>query len=108
MTKDGPATIEGVATTHYSAIIDPSRVAKIEKTANLTIAYGPLEVWIDGQGLVRRMHMTAIQGGPTSAAQATFSMTMTLSDYGEVVTAAVPPDSEVYDATSLATTLLKK
>jgi hypothetical protein len=48
------------------------------------------------------------QDSSAAGPQATFSMTMTLSDYGETVNAAVPPDSEVFDMTGLATKLLKK
>lgn len=108
VTKDGPGTVDGVATTHYTAIVDPGRAAKVEKVMKVTIAYGPVEVWVDGQGLVRRMQMTWIQGASAAARETTFSMTMTLSDYGEAVHAAVPAASDVYDATDLATKLLKK
>ncbi len=108
VTKDGPATIEGVATTHYTAFVDPSRASKVEKALKVSVEYGPVEVWVDGQGLVRRLQMSWLQGSSTTAPEATFSMTMTLSDYGETVNAVVPPDSEVFDATGLAAQLLKK
>ncbi|HZP73929.1 MAG TPA: LppX_LprAFG lipoprotein [Gaiellaceae bacterium] len=109
VTDDGPATIDGVATTHYTTILDPSRAAAVEKATKVDVAYGPVEVWVDGQGLVRRMHTTSLeQASATVPQETTFSMTMTFSNYGEAVHAAVPPDSEVYDATGLATALLKK
>ncbi len=108
VTDDGPATVDGVATTHYSAIVDPGKITQVEKAANIDVSYGPLEVWIDGQGLVRRLQMSLLTGTPGSASEQTMSMTMTLSDYGETVQAAAPPDAEVYDATDLATSLLKK
>jgi LppX_LprAFG lipoprotein len=107
VTDDGPATIDGVATTHYTAILDPSRAAKIQKVTKITVEYGPVEVWVDQEGRVRRMQMTSIASGPGTP-QETASMTMTLSRYGEPVAATAPPDSEVYDMTGLATSLLKK
>lgn len=109
VTKDGPATIGGVATTHYTAILDPSRAAKVKQLTKVDVAYGPVEVWIDGRGLVRRMQMTSLeQASATAPEETTFSMTISFSDYGEAVHAVVPPDSAVYDATGLATSLLKK
>jgi hypothetical protein len=108
VTKDGPATIEGVATTHYTAILDPSRAAKVKKALHVTVDYGPVEVWVDGQGLVRRLQMSWQQEASSAAPESTMSMTMTFSDYGEPVHVTVPPESAVYDATGLATQLLKK
>jgi hypothetical protein len=102
VTKDGPATIGSVATTHYSAILDPSLVAKFNKAAKADIAYGPVEVWIDGQGRVRRMDLTAIEGD-TANPQATVSVSMKFSEYGEQVAPTIPPPSEVYEISAPST-----
>lgn len=107
VTTDGPATVGGVATTHYTAILDPGRAAKIAKALKAKVDYGPVEVWVDSQGRVRRMQMSWLQEAGVTPEQ-TFSMTMTLSDYGEPVKVVVPPDSAVYDMTGLATAILKK
>jgi hypothetical protein len=106
VTTVGNETIDGVETTHYSAVLDAERVAKVN--AALTKAYGssatyqPVDVWVDGQDLVRKMHLAySIAGG--TAAGMTADMTMTFSNYGEPVAVDVPPSSAVFDATKLAT-----
>lgn len=106
VTQIGTERIDGVETTHYSAILDPKRLAKLNTALNkaygATAAYQPVSVWIDDQDLVRKMQLAySIVGGtaPTTSAE----MTMTFSNYGEPVAVDVPPSSTVYDITSLAT-----
>jgi len=106
VTKVGPATVDGVATTHYSVILDLDRVAKLTKGLQ-NVSYGPVEVWVDEQGLVRRMHLTSVQGDSAGTPQAVLEMTMTLSNYGEPVTVTPPADSSTVDLTDLATQFLK-
>jgi hypothetical protein len=104
--KVGPATIDGVATTHYHVTID---MAKALQSKGLT---GPLlsgvaaqmktvseNVWIGKDGLVRRVALdyhSPVAGAPRIA------MTMDISDYGAHVTIAAPPSSQVFDATQFA------
>lgn len=107
VTRIGPAMIGGVATTHYSAFLDPSRAAKLTKAIGVTVTYAPVDVWVDAQGLVRRVHMAYVQGGSGTLPQSSMQMTMTLSRYGEAVRVAVPPTWATYDATDLAR-LLKR
>jgi hypothetical protein len=101
VTEVGRATVGGVATTHYSAILDPDRVAKVTKGLGITISYAPVDVWVDRRGLVRRLHMAYVAGASSSVPQASMQMTMTLSRYGEKVRVSVPPAVETFDATSL-------
>jgi hypothetical protein len=108
VTKLGPQRLGGVATTHYSAILDADRVAKLTKSLGVSIAYGPVDVWVDAQGLVRRVHLTAVMDGSTGVPQAAMEMTMSLSSYGEHVDVTPPPDGETFDVTDLATQVLKK
>jgi hypothetical protein len=102
--KVGPATIDGVATTQYHVTID---TAKALQSSGLT---APLlsqlaakmktvseNVWIDKDGLVRR-----VASGFSSPAGPRAAMTMDISDYGAHVTIAAPPSSQVFDATQLA------
>jgi len=104
--KLGPATIDGIATTRYHVTIDP---AKALQSSGLT---GPLlsriaahaktvseNVWIDGNGLVRRV---AFGYSAPQADTPRMAMTMDISDYGTHVTIAAPPGSQVFDATQLA------
>jgi hypothetical protein len=104
--KLGPATVDGVATTHYRVKID---LAKALRSKGLT---SPLlsgvaaqvkrvseNVWVGKDGLVRRVALGATipaRGAPQIA------MRMDLSDYGAHVTIAAPPSDKVFDATQFA------
>jgi hypothetical protein len=103
--KLGPATIDGVATTHYSVKID---MAKALQSKGLT---SPLlssmaakmkavseDVWVAKDGLVRRVRFA--ESLPHAVGR--FGMTMDLYDYGAHVTIAAPPSSAVFDATQFA------
>jgi hypothetical protein len=60
----------------------------------------PEDVWIDKDGLVRRIKLsvdTQVQDKPFQMA-----MTMNLFDYGTHVEIAAPPSSDVFDATQFA------
>jgi hypothetical protein len=106
VTEVGPEQIEGVETTHYAAVIDMGKLADALKE-QVSGAFGDLidksleqisnqtvDVWIDGQGLVRRETSSASMGGLGN-----FTMTMNLTDYGIRPNIEVPPSSEVFDAT---------
>ncbi len=110
VTKVGPATVGGVAVTRYSVLLDPAKVAKLTKgLLQTTVSYAPVDVWVDGKGLVRRMHIAAVYGdSATTVPQSTVDMTMTLSDYGEHVSVAPPPDAVTYDAGAVLDGLLRK
>jgi hypothetical protein len=76
--KVGTATIRGVATTHYVARIkaDTQRV--------------PLDVWVDGSGLVRRLRVS----------WQTVDASVDLFDFGDV-NVDVPPSSDTVDLSNL-------
>jgi hypothetical protein len=84
----GPDTVRGTATTHYRATIDLSRVAPGQQG---TV---PADVWIDGQGRLRKLTMSM---AAPMAATATFE----LSDFGTHVDATPPPAGQVADASSI-------
>jgi hypothetical protein len=99
----GAATIDGVATTRYRVTVD---TAKALQSKGLS---GPLlsdvaakmktvsgNVWIDKDGLLRRVTLHYKASGPRIAMQ------MDLFDYGTHVTIAAPPSDKVFDATQLA------
>jgi hypothetical protein len=98
--KVGTETIDGVETTHYTATLDPAKIPNGARLKRLTGAtYRPVDVWIDEDDHVRRMHM----GYSTSSGQALSSeMTMTFSDYGKHVDVSVPSAAETFDATGEA------
>ena len=105
--KLGPATVDGVATTHYRVAID---LAKALHSQGLTspLLNGIIEqmktatanVWIGKDGLVRRIKISYnVAHGPMPMRMAT---TMSLYDYGAHLSIAAPPGSQVFDATMFA------
>ena len=62
----------------------------------------PLEVWIDEDGLVRRLTQTWNQKLPDGAGRMETKLTMDLYDFGPRVEVDPPPSNKVFDATALA------
>jgi hypothetical protein len=96
----GPEQIAGIATTRYSADIDLEKALSDSGGGSIASAVSGLDpsetvdVWIDAQGLVRRMNIAVTLGSLGS-----FTMTVDFSDYGIHPQIDVPPDSEVQDLT---------
>lgn len=103
VTKIGPDTVDGLATTHYTATVDPARAAKVGKALGMTVSYAPVDVWVDAQGLVRRLHLSYTASGSSTLPDSSMELTETLSRYGEPVNVTVPPSWQTYDATKAAT-----
>ncbi len=59
----------------------------------------PIEVWIDGTSLVRRMR-TAYKIDLNDE-KGSFDLTMEMPEYGKQPAPVLPPDSEVFDASGL-------
>jgi hypothetical protein len=114
--QEGHAVIDGFQTTRYHANLDfnkiPSAVpaadraamqqlvSKVESKASFNSI--PVDVWIDSRHLVRQMVMTinATASGQTLAE----TIKMDIPRYGAEPKPALPPASEVANATSLAGT----
>ncbi len=89
----GTETLFGVETTHYSAVIDRKRVAV---PATFLPWTGPVDVWVDPSGIVRRLSIKV-----RVADLGTTSMTTDLFDFGTHVVIAPPPDSQTTDYRTL-------
>lgn len=99
----GAATIDGVATTQYTATIDVSKIPNGKKLVQLAqLSYQPVQVYVDKAGLLRRIHMAY-----SSPASGTADMTIDYANYGEAVTAVVPDASQTFDMTDAASGALK-
>jgi hypothetical protein len=94
--KRGSVTIRGVPTTHYVARVRLDKLAQnlspgdrraLKQAGKRQI---PVDVWVDAQGLVRRVKVDA---RPVAA-------TLDLFDFGDV-TVQVPPASDTTDLSSL-------
>ena len=54
----GDETVDGEDMTHYLATIDPKKVPTTDRLQKLTSpAYKPIDVWVDGDGLVRQVKL---------------------------------------------------
>jgi hypothetical protein len=104
----GSEQVNGMATTHYRALLDLDKVADqmkskvsgefsdaIERSMQ-QIESSVVDVWISDDGLLRR-ETTSTSMGP----QGMFTMTMDFSRYGVRPQIQVPPQSQVSDVTSL-------
>lgn len=110
----GTEELRGVETTHYRVVLDPVALAKRAAAGNPDatslldqlagrgdIADVPLEVWIDGNGLVRKLSLDFEAADRSSGQSGGASLAFELWDYGEPVEIQVPPASQVADASSL-------
>jgi hypothetical protein len=104
----GHEQLNGTATTHYRALLDIDKLTdelksevsgdfgdQIEQSMD-QVSGATVDVWIDGNGLLRRETSTS-----TIASIGSFTMTMDFSHYGIHPDIGVPPSSEVYDVTPL-------
>ncbi len=109
----GTQTVRGVSTNGYRVTVDldryPNLVSPSQRAAvargvkSLEAVIGlhtlPMEVWVDGSGLVRRLGISFPE-----CAQGTrflFSMNADLYDFGAQRKPQIPPASQVYDLTPL-------
>jgi hypothetical protein len=105
--KLGPATVDGVSTTHYRVKIDMAKALQAKGLTSPMLSgvaarmkTATEEVWIAKDGLVRRVRSSySVAKGDAPMRMA---MTMDLYDYGAHVSIAAPPGDQVFDATSFA------
>ncbi len=111
----GTEQLHGVDTTHYRAVVDPAQLAMKApgvdqaKTQSLVdqlaaqsgIADVPVDVWIDSAGLVRKLSMALTATNPASSQSSDASLAFEIWDYNEPVEIALPPASEVVDASAV-------
>lgn len=98
----GSEQVDGVDTTHYSGTIDPQKVAEksgITGLAPVLAASGaqsiPIDVWVDGDGYVRKFQ-ESVKG-----TNATVLIAAQLSDFGATVDVTPPPADQTTDLAAL-------
>ncbi len=109
VTTVGEETLRGVETTHYRATVDTDAALELSGT-ELEGALAPaldllpeqyeVDVWLDADGLPRRMSYELTMTPPQGAAM-TQSITMEMFDYGEPVDVPAPPADVTQDALEL-------
>jgi hypothetical protein len=100
-TRKGRAVVAGRSTTHYRAIIDVKRaarlvpaygkqVAAIQRATGVTLGRVPYDVWVAGDGRIRQVRYATptVQNGKTV-------QTMTFLAFNERVTIEAPPRAQV-------------
>ena len=100
--------VRGVRTTHFAGVLDPALEAEQAPAARDGLAANlPTEsgvspsshLWIDEQGLVRRIEMATPVRAPSVGGY--MSIRVELYDIGVVPPIEVPSETEVFDATEL-------
>lgn len=104
--KLGTDTVQGEQMTHYRTTIDPSKLtanvpaaqrAAVRKAMKqIGMSTIPVDVWVDGKGLLRQESLSLSLG--QGLQNATMKMTFELHDFGEPVSVEVPPADQVFDA----------
>jgi hypothetical protein len=103
----GTEDLRGVETTHYRAVVDPAKLARGSEplidqlAAQSGLEEIPVDVWIDANGLVRRLSMDFSVTEPATSKEGGVSMSFELWDYGEDVEIALPPASQIVDASAV-------
>ncbi|MFP3915662.1 MAG: hypothetical protein ACLFWM_12360 [Actinomycetota bacterium] len=108
----GTEEIRGFSTTHYRLVVNEDwqehlsdeELAELEEQGPLPEASFPIELWVDGDGLVHRMsmEMTAEAMGETDDELESMTMTFDFFDFGESVTIEPPPADQVTDMSELS------
>jgi hypothetical protein len=109
----GSEELRGVDTTHYRAQLDAGDLAKkatgenadaasiLDQLSSSGLDEVPLDIWIDGNGLVRKLALDVEAPDATTGQPGDLSLAFELWDYGEPVEIDVPPAAEVADASAL-------
>jgi hypothetical protein len=111
VTKVGSESVRGTRTTHYKATVDLTKAPGVDAaSAKRIVALSgtskmPIEVWIDGQHLIRRMRikfdMKPQQGG-AAGQKISLDETVDRFNFGPKNPVKPPPAADVFDATGLA------
>lgn len=104
----GQERVNGVVATHYAALLDIDKLTDqlksevsgefgdlVERSMD-QISSATVDVWIDGNGLIRREVASEAMGS-----LGLFTMTIDFSHYGIRPNIQPPPSSQVYDVTPL-------
>jgi hypothetical protein len=105
VTKIGTTTIRGVPVTGFAIKVDPGKATGIPSAdraavealvASFGAAVMPVDVWVDGQNLVRRETVTLpLPGGSGAPAGSSLTVTTDYYDFGVPVRVSAPPASQV-------------
>ncbi len=98
VTEVGREDVRGVGTTHFEVKLDPAKLAEMAGEADPGSGPpldGPVDVWVDDQGLLRKMEMQI--DDPSGSGTLVFEM----FDFGKPVSVEVPGPGEYTDESEL-------
>lgn len=107
MTESGHEKVRGVDTIHYKGTIDLKKRAQaanapaevLDAIDASGVSTVPVDVWVDGQGLVARVQTSlAVSGSQSPANGISGDVTAEFFDYGKAVNISAPPADQVKDA----------
>lgn len=118
----GGEKVRGVDTTHYRAKVDLRKTpdalpqaqreaarSSVERLIDITgSSTYPIDLWVDGDQLVRRMRIQYSFDVPSQDEKASFDMTMEMFEFGTQVDVRPPPAGEVADFRELAKKLTEQ
>ena len=103
----GPEPVDGTPATHYAAVVDllatPAASDPVQRPAvdRLVAQIGtnrlPVEVFVDQEGLVRRVVQTVTAPDRPGRPATSTAVTVTLTEHGLPVTVTPPPADQVAD-----------
>ncbi|MGH2597179.1 MAG: hypothetical protein ACRDH7_14630 [Actinomycetota bacterium] len=120
----GSGTVDGVVATHYVATVDlmkllshfadlvpgsdpaqtsPALSSARDQLEKLGLLNLPADIWVDGDGYLKQLHIAVDIKDPSSsdAAATSIELTLTLSDFGSHFPITAPRPSQVTDITDL-------
>jgi LppX_LprAFG lipoprotein len=98
----GAQQVGGTEATHYRGRVDAAKLSGPAAQAAQAAGakFGALDVWVGADGYVRKLR-TSVSAAASGRSLKT-SVTMTLSSFGEAVTASSPPASQVVDSSKVS------
>lgn len=104
-TRLGRETVAGASTMHYRAVVDVKRaaravpaygkqVAAIEKTTGVRFGRTPYDVWVGGDGRIKRMRFST--PSVTNGVRGTTRQTITFLSVNRPVSITAPPAAQVF------------
>ncbi|HJU47379.1 MAG TPA: hypothetical protein VJ689_04545 [Gaiellaceae bacterium] len=109
----GREDVRGTETTRYRAMLDLAKYGRMvparqqqafgdfyKAATQLGLTLVPVNVWVDDDGLLRRMDME-LTLTPTAGKAAKSSLRFEMFDYGQPVSIEAPPAEQTVDASSL-------
>ncbi len=99
----GPATIDGLAVTHYQSVVDLSQQSLDSWIPGLGLAKEPVEaegeatidVYVDSDGVLRHLDVNGEARDPNGTGSAKFTLTTVFSDLGGDIAIDAPANAEV-------------